>query len=102
MSVGVSPATSRVPHNWLDRQDDNRTLHFLPRNGAEIGPVFAFFKGRGHLQLRVCTKLARSVRTSRPESRSTARRGITGITWDERRPATGYSPRTRDQATQLW
>jgi len=36
--------------------------------------------------------------TSRPESRNAARRGITGITWDERRPATGPSPRTRDQA----
>ena len=56
------------------------------RDGADIGPVFAFWTWRARPQTSVCTKLARSRGTSRPESRSMARRGITGITWDERRP----------------
>src|SRR5690349_23221530 len=81
---------------WTVRDVDSQ--HHPPRNGAEFGPVLAFLGRRARLQLLVCTKLARFEGTSRPESRRSARRGITGITWDERRPANGPSPRTRDQA----
>src|SRR3954452_23957389 len=63
----------------------------LPAKRGRHRPRFAFLYWRALPQVDVCTKLARLRITSRPESRRLARRGITGITWDERRPATGPS-----------